>query len=182
MKHNDIKADLLPIGYAVEFLRLHCTFHHPSSPDCYRNQCLHGASCCIMARQKKRPRLSLHPASTSSVVQPTPTPTPSPSKADAMGLSKSDTTPDQWTDEQETALFKGMIQWKPVGKGSEFEATRSPDIVVSLLKRNLSRYTQTFSHAFNLESPHRSWPYKSCAGASYANTGYLDEAWSTLRS
>ena len=70
-----------------------------------------------MAPRKKKPRLSSQPASTPSVIQATPTPTPasSPSRLDGMSPEKSDFTLGPWTDEQETALFKGMIQWKPVG-------------------------------------------------------------------
>ena len=70
-----------------------------------------------MAPRKKKPRLSSQPASTPSIIQATPTLTPasSPSKLDDMSPDKSDFTLGPWTDEQETALFKGMIQWKPVG-------------------------------------------------------------------
>ena len=82
--------------------------------------------CCAMP-PKKRPKLS----SSRGPSTPSQTDTVQPS-ADTAGLAAGSKRPDTdydlgndpWTDEQETALLKGIIRWKPVGSSGP------PDVLV----------------------------------------------------
>ena len=62
---------------------------------------------------KKRPRLSSSAASTTPQVDNSAN-TPASSDSAKPG-TEHDLVTDPWTDEQETALLKGVIKWKPVG-------------------------------------------------------------------
>ncbi len=63
---------------------------------------------------KKKPRRASQGLSTPSIADPTETLQASASKADSQA-PKHDVVADPWTDEEETALLKGIIRWKPVG-------------------------------------------------------------------
>ena len=59
---------------------------------------------------KKKQRVESQPAST-----PSAAPTPTEEKSQLEPARPPVLDPDPWTDEQEIALFKGIIKWKPVG-------------------------------------------------------------------
>ena len=67
---------------------------------------------------RKKARLSSRAASSPSAETPKEaTPAASPkATTEATEPERPALAPDPWTDEQETALFKGIVKWKPVGK------------------------------------------------------------------
>lgn len=62
---------------------------------------------------KKRPRLSSRAASATPQAD-NPANTPASTESAKPG-TEYDLVTDPWTDEQETALLKGIIKWKPIG-------------------------------------------------------------------
>lgn len=83
---------------------------------------------------------------------------------------------DPWTDEQETALLKAIIKWKPVGKFNCASHGRTPRLTV-----RSRRCTQTFSNArhFRLSQESRLCAINSGA---YADSRNLEEARLPLQS
>lgn len=83
---------------------------------------------------RKRPKLS--PRASSSTPQVETTKQPSSAHSTTDSAQKSDTeydlVNDPWTDEQETALLKSIVRWKPVGIHAFPDFLRSQVTIVDL--------------------------------------------------
>ncbi|OKL64072.1 hypothetical protein UA08_00786 [Talaromyces atroroseus] len=80
---------------------------------------------------RKRPKLSSRATSTTPQVEATKQPSSALSATDSTHKSdtESELVNDPWTDEQETALLKSIVRWKPVGYApADEEHTRIPGI------------------------------------------------------
>lgn len=77
---------------------------------------------------------------------------------------------DPWTDEQETALLKAIIKWKPVGWFNCASIPLTPQLIVWSL-----RSSQTLSDARDFRLPQEP---RICAiyGRAYAHSGNMEEA------
>jgi hypothetical protein len=101
-----------------------------------------------------------------------------PGSSDSVGKpdTEYDLISDPWTDEQETALLKAIIKWKPVG-----ECNWRIYCVDSAANRFGPRPTQTLSDAGNLRLPKEPGV---CAlyGGTYADSRDLEETWYIVQS
>lgn len=112
---------------------------------------------------KKKQKLSTAGETAPSQTESTPS-QPAPAPKPELDIN------DPWTDEQETALLKGVIRWKPVGLSHH---CREESIASHLTL--FARTAQAFSHARDSRFYEKSG-ICTADGRAYANTGDLEEA------